>query len=202
MNNTCNEVIMLPYTNEIIASPDGIDCRVLDGNSISFAGAVEGRKSTETLVRRAEGGEKIETRNADRKVESIYVAQPGDAIFINLHNPDDIYVPGNPDGSRWQFSDLTTKGYEISGDDHEHGGVRVKSAQVSRLLHEAVHEPTCIKDAWGAGQHQFLFKGATLKLNGNGAVTGIDKTAFDATWEISKDATLPTPQSLPELQQG
>ena len=175
----------MPYTPETVSSPDGIACRVLDTQSVDFSGAVSGRKATETLVRRAEGGETLETKNAEGKVESVYTTQKGDAIFINLHNPDDMYVPGNPDGSRWQFKDLTSKGYEITGDDHERGGVRVKSTSMSKLLHESVTEPTCIKDAWGPGQHQFLFEGATLKLNDNGSVTGIDKSAFDATWEIA-----------------
>ena len=177
--------MLLPYTNEVVASPDGIDCKVLDANAVDASGAVEGRKATQTLVRRAEGGEAIETKNKEGKVESVYTAKAGDAIFINLHNPDDIYVPGNADGSRWQFSELTSKGYEISGEDQERGGVLVKSTSTSKLLHEAVEEPTCIKDAWGEGQHQFLFAGATLKLNANGRVTGIDKSAFDATWEIT-----------------
>ncbi len=175
----------LPYTAEIISSPDGIPCKVLDSKAVSFDGAVEGRKATETLVRCAAGGEAIETKNSEGRVESVYEASAGDAIFINLHNPEDIYVPGNPDGSRWQFKDLTSKGYEITGDDYEGGGVRVKSTAKSKLLHEAVEEPTCIKDAWGEGQHQFLFEGATLKLNNNGSVTGIDKEAFDATWETT-----------------
>jgi hypothetical protein len=177
--------MQLPYTQETVSSPDGLDCKVLDSKAVSFANAFEGRKATETLVRRAEGGEAIETKNGEGKVESVYTAQAGDAIFVNLHNPDDVYVPGSPDGSRWQFKDLASKGYEITGDDHERGGVRVKSTTMSKLLLEAVEEPTCIKNAWGEGQHQFLFAGATLKLNNNGSVTGIDKSAFDATWEIT-----------------
>lgn len=192
----------LPYTAETVSSPDGIACKVLDSKAVNFAGAVEGRKATETLVRRAEGGEAIETKNGQGKVESVYTAQAGDAIFINLHNSDDMYVPGNPDGSRWQFKDLTSKGYEITGDDQERGGVRVKSTAMSKLLHEAVEEPTCIKNAWGEGQHQFLFAGATLKLNNNSSVTGIDKTAFDATWEITSVSNSTAPSSQPKLQHG
>lgn len=176
--------MVLAYTNEVINSPDGISCKVLDTNLLDFSNAPTGRKTTETLVRKAEGGEKIETKNSDKIVESVYIAEPGDAIFINLHNPDDMYVPGNPDGSRWKFNELTSKGYEITGEDQERGGVLVKSTTKSKLLHEIIQEPTCIKDAWGKGQHQFLFKGATLKQGENGRVTGIDKDAFDNTWEI------------------
>lgn len=154
---------------------------------------MEGRKATETLVRRAEGGERIETKNSEKKVESVYIAQTGDAIFINLHNPDDVYVPGDADGSRWQFKDLEKKGYEITRDDQENGGVLVKSTKTAKLLHEVIQEPTCIKDAWGAGQHQFLFAGATLKQGDNGRITGIDKEAFDATWEITSSPSSPSP---------
>jgi hypothetical protein len=194
----------LPYTTETISSPDNIVCKVLDTKAVNFSAASEGRKATETLVRRAEGGEPIVTKNKEGKVESVYTAQAGDAIFINLHNPDDGYVPGNADGSRWQFKDLTSKGYEITGDDQERGGVLVKSTTMSKLLHEIVEEPTCVKNAWGEGQHQFLFAGATLKLNNNGSVTGIDKAAFDATWEITSNPIPRTAdiQTVPKLQNG
>ncbi|MBI1215903.1 MAG: hypothetical protein GC185_08815 [Alphaproteobacteria bacterium] len=175
----------LPYKEEYIDSPDGTRCKVLDVAAVDFSGAAQGRKATETLVRCAQGGERIETKNTKGKIESVYTARKGDAIFTNLHNPDDVYVPGNTDGTRWQFSALESKGYEITADDYEHGGVRVKSTKTASLLQEAVREPSCIKDAWGAGQHQFLFTGATLKVDDKGHVTGIDKKAFDATWEIT-----------------
>lgn len=193
---------MLLYKEELVASPDGTSCKVLDTQAVDFSHAVEGRKKTETLVRCAVGGERIETKNSEKKVETVYAAKAGDAIFINLHNPDDIYVPANPDGSRWQFKDLTSRGYEIMGDDHENGGVRVKSTQTAKLLHEAVEQPTCIKNAWGEGQHQFLFSGATLKQDNKCNVTGIDKEAFDATWEITSQLRVPTSSAAirPKLQ--
>ena len=178
---------MLPYTNETVLSPDGVACKVLDSAAVSFDTAAEGRKTAETLVRRAEGGEAIETKNSEGKVESVYTAQPGDAIFINLHNPDDMYVPGNPDGTRWQFRELAGKGYEITGEDQDLGGVRVRNTAVSKILHEAVEEPTCIRHAWG---DTFYSPGATLKLNANGSISGIDKEAFDATWEITSKANV------------
>lgn len=172
----------LPYLNETIDSPDGIPCAVLDGARVDFTLAVQGRKRAETLVRRAMGGESIVTRsNKDGKIESTYTACKGDAIFINLNNPDDIYVPGNPDGTRWKFSELKTRGYRVVARTPD--GVRVKVAQSFPILHEVVKVPTCIKDAWGKGKHQFIFEGASLKLNDNGNITSIDKTAFDATWE-------------------
>lgn len=194
----------LQYTEELIKNPEGISCKVLDSRMVNFSAAVEGRKATETLVRRAEGGEQIETKNSEKKVESVYVAQAGDAIFINLHNPDDVYVPGNPDGSRWQFKDLTAKGYEITSEDHERGGVLVKSTKTAKLLHEIIEEATCIKDAWGTGQHQFLFPGATLKKDDKGNVTGIDKEAFDATWEITSGppSLSSSPVIYPDIRNG
>ncbi len=170
----------MKYTNEVITSPDNIACDVLEVTGVDFRAAERGRKKTETTVRKAEPGEEIVTRN-NGIVESVYVTVGGEAIFIN--NPDDVYVPGNPDGSRWQFSELEQKGYEIiSRVDSE--TVTVKSAQTFPILPEIITQPTCIKDAWGPGQHQFIFKGATLKLNDNGSVTGIDKNAFDTTWEV------------------
>lgn len=173
--------MQLPYLDKVIESPDGAEARVLDEANVDFSSSVEGRKATETLVKRAQGGEQIETKNSDGQVESVYTARPNDAIFQNIHNPDDVYVPGNPDGSRWKFDELEEKGYEITG--KVEGGVTVKSAAMSQLLVEAIEGPTCIENAWGEGAHQFLYDGATLKLNDNGAVTGIDKEAFDATWE-------------------
>ncbi len=136
------------------------------------------------MVRRANGGELIETKNSDKQVESTYVAQDGDAIFINPHNPEDMYVPADTDGTRWKFKDIEKKGYKITREDQENGEVLVKSTDRVKILHEAIQEPSCIKNAWGNGQHQFLFVGATLKQGDNGRVTGIDKEAFDATWEI------------------
>lgn len=189
--------MVLKYSGESINSPDGISCKVLNTNTLDFSNFVFGRKTIETLVRKAEGGEKIETKNSDMIVEAVYIAKPGDAIFINLHNSNDMYVPGNPDGSRWKFSDLTSKGYEITGEDHERGGVLVKSTTKSKLLHEIIQEPTCLKDAWGKGQHQFLFNGATLKQGDNGRVTGIDKEAFDKTWEIISPSKPPNPPLSP-----
>jgi hypothetical protein len=181
---------MLPYTSETVADPQGQSARVLDASSVDFKNAAMGRKKAETLVHKAMGGEEIVTRNKAGQVESTYVAQAGDVIFVNLHNRDDVYVPGKPDGSRMKFDRLKHEGYEVVGDDKS-GGVRVKSAVVSPLLTEAVTEPTCIKDAWGVGNHQFLYAGATLKKNADGAVTGIDKTAFDATWEITSPPPVP-----------
>lgn len=174
----------LPFTDETIMSPDGVACRVLDTARVDFSGAATGRKTTETLVRCAQGGEKIETRNTGGKLESVYVAQKGDAVFINLHNENDIYVPGNPDGTRLQFAALEQNGFKITGDDMARGGVRVRSTAASKILHEAVEEACCIKDSWGPGKHQYLHPGATLKRADDGRVTGIDKSAFDATWEI------------------
>ena len=128
----------LTYTGEVIDNPDGIACRVLDTKSVNFSASVDGRKVAETLVRCAAGGERIETKNSEGKIESVYTAKSGDVIFINLHNLDDIYVPGNDDGTRRKFKDLTEKGYEITGDDQENGGILVRSTKTAKLLHEVI----------------------------------------------------------------
>jgi hypothetical protein len=190
----------LPHTGETLANPEGKVCPVIDPSRIDFSNAVLGRKRTETLVRRAQGGEEIVTRNSAGKIETTYTTKPGDAIFVNLHDEKDTYCPGNPDNTRWQFDDLLKKGYEITAGSMANGTVKVKSTATSKILPEAVTEDVCIKDAWGPGKHQFLYKGATLKLNDGGHVTGIDKSAFDATWEImtpSKPAAPPPPRRGP-----
>jgi hypothetical protein len=173
---------LIPYTKETEISPDGIKCDVINTTKIDFTNAVIGRKSAETIVKRALDGEEIVTRNKEGKIETSYTTKAGDAIFIN--NPNDRYVPGNSDGTRWKFNELEGKGYIIVGGNIEKGEIRVKNKKSFKILHEAIKKPSCIKNAWGKGQHQYLFPGATLKLNDNGTVTGIDKSAFDSTWEI------------------
>ena len=175
----------LAYTGETISGPDGKLFPVLNEPAVDFKAAAEGRKSAETYVLRAQGGEAIETKNTTGQKENgdVHIAKSGDAIFQNLHNPDDRYVPNNS----LKFDALEQSGYEIVRKEAE-DRVFIKSKTKSKILVEAVSEPICIKDAWGAGQHQFLYPGATLKLNDNGKVTGIDKSAFDATWEVSKPA--------------
>jgi hypothetical protein len=176
--------MQLSYTRGVLISPDSITCQILNTAQIDFSNAALARKSAETLVRRAEGGERIITKSTAGRIEHIYTAKAGDAIFINLHNPTDTYVPGNADGTRWQFQELEQKGYVITGDDPVNGGIRIKSTETFKILHEVVEKPTCIKNAWGVGQHIFLFAGASLKLHANGHVSGIDKSAFDNTWEM------------------
>ena len=69
--------------------------------------------------------------------------------------------------------------------------IKVKSTSIAYLLPEISIIPTCIKDAWGVGAHQFLFEGATLKKDlKTGKVTGIDKVAFNETWEIIEQKTI------------
>lgn len=177
----------LPYTESVITNPDGVACRVLDTSKIDFADAANGQKTALTLVQLAKGGEEIITRNSAGQIESTYTTQAGDAIFENLHNPDDRYVPGNADGTRWQFSDLRAKGYEIVDTENRNGRAyaTIRNASQFRILHEVIDQPTCLKDAWGEGQHVFLYPGASLKLNDNGSVSGIDKEAFDNTWKLT-----------------
>lgn len=174
------------YKNEIITSPDGIECKVLDESKIDFSNSCKGRKNKETLIFRANGNEKIETINSDGNVESTYVTNPGDAIFYN--NKKDIYVPRDSNGIAWQFDKIIDYGYEITEGPYQinnNTAIKVKSTSIAYLLPEIIIIPTCIKDAWGVGAHQFLFKGATLKKDlKSGKVTGIDKFAFDETWEI------------------
>lgn len=179
--------MILTYLDEKIANENGIECRVLDTTAIDFSEARFGRKSATTLVIRANGGEKIDTLNKDQLVESTYVANEGEAIFCN--NETDIYVPRNSEGVGCRFDQIEECGYEVvSAISTEDGrkAMNIKNTKVARILPEVITEPTCIKDAWGEGSHQFLFEGATLKQDPESKkITGIDKNAFDATWEVT-----------------
>ena len=166
-----------PYT----ISFNGTNFWVLDANNLSFNNASVGIKSKTTKVKCAVGGEKIETLNNDGKVESVTIAEKGDAIFCN--NETDIYIPRNSDGTAWKFNAITSYGYDIvgKGDDY----IIIKSNNKALLLIGVIDKPTCIENAWGEGQHQFLYEGATLKKDLNTSkVTGIDKHAFETTWEV------------------
>lgn len=192
---------MLIYTDEMIENPDGIPCLVLDVSQIDFQGAVQGRKSALTRVERAKGGEEIITRNANKVAESTYIANPDDAIFINIEMPEDMYVPGNSDGSRWKYDEVSERGYEAIDNGSLDDWMLVKSTKTAYLMPQVIQTPSCIKDAWGQEQHQFLFQGATLKLDDSGKVTGIDHDAFEATWEIIplEPSVLP-PANTPKLR--
>lgn len=177
------------HKDEYITSPDGTSCQVLDVDKIDFTAAPYGRKSKETLVLKANEGEKVETINGEGKVESVCIANEGNAIFCN--NENDKYVPRNDQGIAYKFDDITSYGYEYTSPETKylgHTAVTVRSTDKARILHEVVDRPTCIKDAWGKGAHQFLLPGATLKKDPKtGKVTGIDKKAFDETWEVLEE---------------
>jgi hypothetical protein len=176
----------LSYTDEKIISPDGIECQVLDTDNVDFTDAPTGRKCKETIVLKAKGNERIDTINAQGLIESTYITKPGEAIFYN--NEKDKYVPRDSNGNARMFDDLENFGFEVTCEPFKFGkniAVKVKSTNKAYLLQEIIEIPTCIKDAWGKGAHQFLYQGATLKKEINsGKVTGIEKEAFDNTWEV------------------
>jgi hypothetical protein len=186
---------MLPLKKETMTAPEGIECRVLDSEKVDFSNAVWGRKATETRVLRAKGGELIQTEaTADGSERDAYIAEEGDAIFQNLNNEKDIYIPSGDDGKHWKFDDFLKHGYEVSSGDLETDDmVLVKSTNSALILPEAVTEPIVIPNAFGEGNHQYLYAGATLKDAGAGRVTGIGKEAFDATWEILGPQTQSNP---------
>lgn len=179
----------LKYTNEIITNPDGIDCHVLDVSSLDFSNAREGRKKKTTIVMRAIDNECINTYNSMGLVESTYIAKDGEAIFYN--SDTDMYVPRDENGVALSFQNISEHGYDIVGDSFQFNGrsaIRVRNNNIAKLLPEVIVIPTCIKDKWGKGSHQFLFEGATLKKDIlTGKISGIDKEAFDETWEIFKN---------------
>lgn len=172
----------LKYTGKYIEK-DGKHFSVLNVNEsgYDFKYAKLGIKSKITKVLLAKGGEKITTTNSKGEVETTVVAEKGDAIFYN--NEHDKYIPADSNGNHWKFAEIENHGYSIveSGD----GFVNIKSNNKGFLLVGAVDKPCVIENAFGEGQHQFLYPGATLKMDVNtGKITGIDKEAFENTWEV------------------
>jgi hypothetical protein len=174
----------LPYLDEFIKSDDGISCQVLDVLRVDFAQASCGYKKSETLVRPTQENEVIETINKDGLIETSYVAKAGDALFQNIHDKNDRYVPRNADGSAWKFDELARRNYKVVAQGENMDGVLVVNMEQSKVLHRAIDRPTCLKDAWGKEIHQFLFAESTLKLNNDGRITGIDSQAFKETWQV------------------
>lgn len=174
------------YLDEYIENQDGINCHVIDINSLDFDCACLGRKITEIIVVKANGGECIETINSDGKVESSYMTKLGDAIFYN--SEIDKYVPRGKDGTAWKYDEIEKYDYEIVSEEflfNSNKAVKVKRKSMARILPEVILEPSVIKDVFGSSMHQFLFPGATLKQDiKTGRITGIGKEEFKSSWEI------------------
>ena len=174
------------YKDEFIENYDGIKCKVLDVDALDFTKGLTGRKKTETVVLKANGGEEVVATNAMGLTESKYITSPGDSIFFNSES--DVYVPRDGEGKTWKFDEIGKHGYDVVTGIYrvgENDAIRVISNKYAKLLKEIILIPTCIKNAWGEGSHQFLSKGATLKRDlETGAITGISKDSFDRTWEI------------------
>lgn len=168
------------YKNETIIF-NGITFKVIDEQKLDFTNAKMGFKSAKTKVVCAKGGEIIETKNNEGKIECISKAEKGSAIFCN--NDADRYIPRNSNGQCYKFNEIEKHGYDIveSKDDY----IIIQSNNKALLLFDLIKEPSCIKDAWGEGQHQFLYEGAVIKKDcKNAKITGIDKVAFKNTWTI------------------
>jgi len=175
---------MKKIKTEIIKNENGIECEVLNLNSLDFSNAKIGIKCTLTKVLKALGGEKIITTNKDGLIEAIYIANENDAIFVNSNI--DKYVPRDDCGNTFKYNEIAKYGYEIV--ERESDYLIVRSNNKALLLVEEIKKPTCIKNAWGKGSHQFLFEGATIKKDiKTGKITGIEKDAFKATWLILDD---------------
>lgn len=168
------------YKNQSIKNPDNIDCQIIDVEKLNFDDCPVGCKSTQTLVKRAKGGERIYTYGKKGEIESTTIANQGDAIFCNSET--DVYIPSIK-GKAYEYDNITSYGYDIiSSKDDE---CYIKSNNKALLLVGVIDRPSCIKDAFGEGNHQFLFEGATLKKDlSNGMVSGISKKAFETTWEV------------------
>lgn len=171
---------MIHYTNQIIEF-NCVKFKVLDVDKLDFSCAVYGIKKTITKIIKANGGEIIETKNKNGEIESVTVAEFGDAIFCN--NQDDKYIPRDSLGNAWKFDKIESYGYRIV--ETGENCMYIQSNNKALCLVEAINQPTCILNAWGEGNHQFLYSGATLKKDlKTNIVTGIDKSAFDSTWQV------------------
>ncbi len=183
-NNVFETSTKLPTTGEFVRDPEGRVCPVLDVNAVDTSGAVWGRKKGSTQVVRAQGGEKL-GQKFENGVETFeYVAQEGDAIFVN--SPTDQYVPPFEDG-RLKVDNLQKSGFDIASQSEDGRQFQVLSPK-SKLLPDIVDARVCIKGAWGdpsdPSNHQFLSMGATLKVNEDGTIpSGMDKEGFEK-WEI------------------
>jgi len=176
----------LPYTDEIIES-EGKTYKVIDTAKLEFLTAKVGVKSKLTKVYCAKGGEKIETTNEKGEVESVVVAEKGDAIFYN--NEHDQYIPAGEDGKHWKYSEIESHGYSIQEHNDEENYVVVRSNNKALLLVGCVKENSAIKNAFGDGKPQYLYEGATIKKDiKTGNISGIDRAAFENTWEILPEA--------------
>jgi len=169
---------------ETIKNENGIDCEVLDIDKLNFTNAKIGIKNSFTKVLKASSGEKIITKNKEGLIEAVYVASENDAIFVN--SIIDKYVPRDDCGNTFKYDEIEKYGYEVVEKNKDF--CIVKSNNKALLLVEEIKKPTCIKNAWGEGSHQFLFEGATLKKDfKTGKITGIEKDAFLNTWVILED---------------
>lgn len=174
----------LAYTGEKILHSDQKAYDVLDTTQIDFKNCTIklAQKTGNILVRIAIKRETINTIPYSI-VESHYTAKGGELIFINSQfNEMDAYVPrdihGNPNGKQ-----LLHENYKLIDGNLSSGAIYCPIAKPIKILHEYITQPTCIKNVWGVGNHQFLQEGATLKIESN-PITGIDKIAFKETWKI------------------
>ncbi len=177
------------YTGETIKHSDGIDYAVIDTSKLNFEApeAVFGKKTKPTLIRIAKVGEEVVT-SPGKVEESRITAKGGEYIFINQlpGGKEDAFIPRDGAGVANGEQVLAEKYELVGGDVNGEGAFFRPKGTPSKLLHEIITKPTVVKDAWGAGSHQFLGEGATLKSE-KGRVTGIDKAAFDETWSITDE---------------
>lgn len=184
--------------DEFEISPEGIKYPVLDIQALDFTSAPWGQKISETRVRCAIPGEAVYTYNSKGKLEGEpYLCEGGEAIFQNLHDLKDQYVPANAEGQRLKFSELERHGFAtVSRHEHD-GSIRVVNTQKYKILTDIVDQPLCIRNVRGLGKHQFLPAGSALKLGKSGRVSGVEPTAFEKTWAIIKKPDGAKPASGP-----
>ncbi len=171
-----------------IRHTDGLDYAVLDPTKLDFTGPniVFGKKTHATRVHIAKPGEVICAQPGGFSEVADYTAAGGEIVLTNeLHNGRiDSYVLRTQDGHPVGMDVLEEHYALIGGDIHGEGAYYCPIDPCVPLLHEAIDRPTCIMNEYGVGIHAFYKEGATLKLL-HGKVSGIERDAFDETWQLT-----------------
>ena len=159
-------------------------CQNLILEKTDFSKAIEGYKSSPTLVYKAIGGEIVETVNLSGMVKICCIANPGEVIMQNIHNDNDRYIAYDKKRGRWQYEEMMSRKdltFSFYG-----GNTYLIKNQKCLVLHEVIDRNTCILNLFGENMHQFIYDGASLILRPDGCINGIDKDAFNATWSLLK----------------
>ena len=176
------------YTENFIEQ-NGLRYQVLATKRVNFGddgSCSYGKKTSSTKVWRAAPGDVIVTDHNGTEETPPYTAEGGEVVFCNElpNNRLDVYVPrdqkGVPNGDRI----LETAYTLISSDLNEGEAYYVPNSTPVKVA-AGIDRLTCLENAYGEGNHQFLKDGDILKQDASSRVTGIDREAFNFTWSLT-----------------